>query len=132
MTEEKNLPSGKKLLKFVCEAKKPPSFTEIAKAFGVPKNERKKLKKELKKLIKAGKVAVRKGRYVCPAAEGKSKKEKKRIVGTVVAYPAGFGFLQSEELEKDLYIPPVEMQYLLNARSSPSPKSTKVVPRQRS
>ena len=114
MEDGKRVPSEKELLKYICNAKKPPSFTEIAKHFGLTKKEKKALKKELKKLLKAGKVAVRKGRYICPSKEEKKKEEKKRIVGTVIAYPAGFGFLQSEELEKDLYIPPIEMQYLLH------------------
>jgi ribonuclease R len=42
------------------------------------------------------------------------KKAKKKIVGKVIAHPSGFGFLQSEELEKDLYIPPKYMKYLLD------------------
>ena len=116
------IPPAELLLEFIKNAKKPPSFTEIAKQFGITKKERKALKKELKKLLKSGKVAVRKGRYIIPAAEEQKKTtkkaakkgDKKRITGTVIAYPAGFGFLQSEELEKDLYIPPIEMQYLLH------------------
>ena len=112
MSGRDKIPPTKELLGFICQSKKPPSFTEIVKHFGLVKKEKKLLKKELKKLLKAGKLAVRKGRYICPSKEEK-KEEKKRIIGTVIAYPAGFGFLQSEELEKDLYIPPIEMQYLL-------------------
>jgi ribonuclease R len=103
MVEDKKQPikvNEKDLLNFICNAKKPPSFTEIVKRFGLTKNEKKPLKKLLKRLSKEGKIAVRKGRYICPTKEEKKEKPK-RVIGTVVAYPAGFGFLQSPELEKD-------------------------------
>lgn len=77
------------------------SFEDIMKRLGLDNKERKRLKKTLKFLRKSGKVIVQKGKY--------SYGEEEIVVGKVIPYPAGFGFLEIGEGRKDVYIPPFEM-----------------------
>jgi ribonuclease R len=87
-------------------SKKPMHFNELARLFSLDKKGRKALKKLLKKLKKEGTIIVEGGRYRLAQEEV--------VVGTVLANPNGFGFLEVEEGKKDIYIPPFEMERLLH------------------
>ncbi len=82
------------------------SFNQIYSKLNLDKSERKQLKKTLKKLKKEGILKVEKGKYIM--------EKRETVVGSVLAYPAGFGFLQIGESEKDIYIPPFEMMRLFS------------------
>ena len=105
MAEEEKLLSEKEVIKLLKEKKKPFSFLQIAKLLGLEKRERKKLKKLLKKLKNEGKIRVVRGKFQYQGEEV--------VVGKVIPYPAGFGFLEVEGREKDIYIPPFELQKVL-------------------
>ena len=92
----------KEVLEVLEKSGRPLHFLQIAKALGLRKEERKKLKKILRKLKKEGKVQVVKGKF-------RAVKED-RVVGRVVPHPAGFGFLEVEGSKKEVFIPPFEMQ----------------------
>ncbi len=102
MKEKEKSVSEKEILDLLARSKKPLHFLQIAKSLGVNKEGRKKLKKALRKLKREGKVRVVKGKFTLEKEE--------RVVGKVIPYPAGFGFLEVEGREKDVYIPPFEMQ----------------------
>lgn len=91
-----------KVLSILKKRKEGLSFTEIAKRLGIEKKEKKALKKLLRKLKKEGVLSVRNGRYFYG--------EEEVVKGEVIAYPAGFGFLRVEGRQKDIYIPPFEME----------------------
>ncbi len=90
----------KEVLKLLTRKKKPLHFLQIAKALNLNKKERKILKKVMRKLKKEEKVRVVKGKYEATGEEV--------VVGKVIAFPGGFGFLEVEG-RKDIYIPPFEM-----------------------
>ncbi len=81
-------------------------FNQICKRLNIDKSERKQLKKTLKKLKKEGILRIERGKYTLEKEE--------TVVGSVLAYPAGFGFLHIGENEKDIYIPPFEMLRLFS------------------
>jgi ribonuclease R len=93
--------SEDKVLEILTRAKKPLPFLQIASSLGLDREGSKRLKKVLRKLRKEGKVKVVKGKFIAERED--------RVVGRVVPYPGGFGFLEVEG-GKDLYIPPFEMQ----------------------
>ncbi|MFN3870211.1 MAG: ribonuclease R [Aquificaceae bacterium] len=92
------------ILKLLKNSKKPLSFEEIMRRLGLGKKDRKALKKTLKALKKAGRLSVEGGKYFLV--------EEEVVVGKVIPYPAGFGFLEIGEGKKDIYIPPFEMYRL--------------------
>jgi len=59
----------------------------------------------LKKLKKERKIKVVKGKFLW--------NEEEVVTGKVIPYPAGFGFLEVEGREKDIYIPPFELQKVM-------------------
>jgi ribonuclease R len=89
------------VLKVLKSSKRPLSFEEILGRLGLDKKERKALKKVLRSLRRSGKVALQGGKYAYA--------EENIVSGKVIPYPAGFGFLEIGEGEKDIYIPPFEM-----------------------
>ena len=89
------------VLDLLKSSKKAMHFEHIAKQLGLDKEGRKELKKVLKSLKREGRLFVDKGRYKLA--------EEEAVIGTVIPYPAGFGFLQVGEGRKDIYIPPFEM-----------------------
>ncbi len=93
------------VLEVLKKAKKPLPFLAIAQKLRLDKKQRKALKKILKKLKKQGKVKVERGKFLYS--------EEEILVGRVVPYPAGFGFLEVEGEGRDLYIPPFEMEKLM-------------------
>ena len=95
----------KEVLKLLSKRKKPLHFMQIAKELKLSKKERKTLKKVMRKLKKEGKVKVVKGKYEYGGEE--------IVVGRVLAYPGGFGFLEVEG-QKDIYIPHFEMAKVLH------------------
>ena len=95
----------KEVLKLLSRKKKPLHFMQIAKELKLSKKDRKTLKKVMRKLKKEGKVKVVKGKYEYGGEE--------IVVGKVIAYPGGFGFLEVEG-QKDIYIPHFEMVKVLH------------------
>ncbi len=94
--------SKEKVLNLLQKKKEGLSFTEIAKRLRLEEKEMKALRKLLKKLKKKGVISLRDGRYFYG--------EEEVVKGEVIAYPAGFGFLKVEGRQKDIYIPPFEME----------------------
>ena len=85
-------------------------FKQIAKSFKLEKKEEKQLKKILKKLQKNKTIVYSKGLYKI-----RKELEKENLIkGKVEAHESGFGFLIREDGEPDLFIPPIEMQYLFD------------------
>jgi ribonuclease R len=85
-------------------------FKQIAKSFELEKKEEKQLKKILKKLQKNKTIVYSKGLYKIR----KDFEKENLIKGKVEAHESGFGFLIREDGEPDLFIPPIEMQYLFD------------------
>ncbi len=94
------------VLSLLKESKRPKTFLQISSALGVDKKGRKSLKKLLKRLKREGKLLVERGRYRVAGQE-------EVLVGKVIPYPAGFGFLEVEGRSKDVYIPHFEMKRLM-------------------
>ncbi|SHK50819.1 ribonuclease R [Thermocrinis minervae] len=94
------------ILELFKKAKRPLHFMEIAQRLGLEKKQLKALKKALRNLKKKHLLQVVKGRYVLAS--------EPIVKGTVIAFPAGFGFLHVGEGQKDIYIPPFEMQKLFS------------------
>ncbi len=105
MGEEKGI-EDKEVLELLKRSKRALTFLQIAKKLNLDKKERKKLKKKLKKLKKEGSILVERGRYKVPG-------EEPVVIGKVIPYPAGFGFLEVEGRDKDIYIPHFEMKRVM-------------------
>ncbi len=105
MEERKEKLGEKEIVDILRRSKKPLSFLQIAKALELDRDGRKRLKKLLRKLKKEGRVSVVRGKF--------SLESEEVVVGRVIPYPAGFGFLEVEGREKDVYIPPFELQKVL-------------------
>ncbi len=105
MAEKERGFTEEEVLEILKKSKKPIPFLYIAKALRAGKKERKELKKILKKLKREGKVKVVRGKFLC--------EEEELVVGKVIPYPAGFGFLEVEGREKDIYVPHFEMKKVL-------------------
>ncbi len=100
----------KEVLEFLKSRKKPIYFKTLYKKLGIPKSEKKALKKLLKKLEKNKFIKYEKGKYFLRKEEPKEELVK----GTVEAHPSGYGFLIVGEEVEDLFIPPPEMRYLFD------------------
>lgn len=101
------------VLDFIKNKKKNIFFNTILKGLKLGKEHKKQLKKLLRKLQDKGLIKYKKGKYVL--ADGSEKlKEKQYIKGKVEAHESGFGFLIREDGEPDLFIPPIEMDYLFD------------------
>ena len=76
----------------------PMKIKEIAILLQVPKEQRPELKEVLDSLILDGKVEITsKGKY--------RKASAKFLQGTFIAHPRGFGFVEIEGRESDIFIP---------------------------
>lgn len=79
----------------------PMKIKELATVLNVSKNDRTDLDRILEELILEGKIEINKrGKYQ------KAKEEKKEALeGKFISHPKGFGFVEIEGREEDLYIP---------------------------
>ncbi len=93
------------ILGLLKKQKRPIPFLQIAKLLNLDKKDRKKLKKLLKGLKKKGKVKVVAGKFLYGQDEV--------VVGRVIPYPAGFGFLEVEGRDRDIYIPYFELKKVM-------------------
>ena len=99
----------KDVINFLKHRGKPTYFKMLLKKLGIPKDEKKKLRKILKKLQKKKLIKYEKGKYLLP-----EWKEEVLVQGTVEAHPSGYGFLIIGDDVEDLFIPPPEMRYLFD------------------
>ncbi len=102
----------KEIVEFLKSRKKPVYFKTLLKKLGIPKEEKKALKKLLKKLQKKRIIKYEKGKYILRKEEKNEKEEL--IKGVVEAHPSGYGFLIIGDDVEDLFIPPPEMKYLFD------------------
>lgn len=98
------------VIDFIRKRKQSVFFNTILKGLNLKKEDKKELKKILRKLQKDGLIKFEKGKYFIP----KEKAQKQYIRGKVEAHESGFGFLLREDGEPDLFIPPIEMDYLFD------------------
>jgi len=90
---------------------KPVYFKMLQRKLGIPKSEKKALRKLLKKLQKKKVIKYEKGKYLL--SEWKDG-ENTLIEGRVEAHPSGYGFLIIGDEVEDLFIPPPQMKYLFD------------------
>ncbi len=100
----------KDIIDFLKRRGKPAYFKMLMRKLGVPKSEKKVLRKLLKRLIKKGIVKYVKGKYVLAELE----EEHGLLKGKVESHPSGYGFLIVGDDVEDLFIPPPEMKYLFD------------------
>lgn len=73
---------------------------ELAVMLQVTKEDRPELNRILNELLAEGKLSItKKGKFV------KAKNADKELVGTFISHPKGFGFVEIDGREEDLYIP---------------------------
>lgn len=73
---------------------------ELAVMLQVSKEDRSELNRILNELLAEGKISItKKGKFI------KAKKSEKELIGTFISHPKGFGFVEIEGREEDLYIP---------------------------
>ena len=73
---------------------------ELAVMLQVSKEDRAELNKILNELLAEGKLSLtKKGKFI------KAKHSDKELIGTFISHPKGFGFVEVEGREDDLYIP---------------------------
>lgn len=73
---------------------------ELAVMLQVSKEDRPELNRILNELLKEGKLSItKKGKFV------KAKNSDKELMGTFISHPKGFGFVEIDGREEDLYIP---------------------------
>jgi ribonuclease R len=73
---------------------------ELAVMLQVSKEDRNELNRILNELLAEGKLSLtKKGKFI------KAKKSDKELIGTFISHPKGFGFVEIEGREEDLYIP---------------------------
>ncbi len=73
---------------------------ELAVMLQVSKEDRSELNRILNELLAEGKLSVtKKGKFV------KAKHSDKELIGTYISHPKGFGFVEIDGKEEDLYIP---------------------------
>ncbi|WP_457643590.1 ribonuclease R [Persephonella sp.] len=101
----------KDIINFLKHRGKPVYFKMLQRKLGVPKSEKKILRKLLKRLQKKKVIRYEKGKYLL--TEWKNKEEA-LIEGKVEAHPSGYGFLIIGDEVEDLFIPPPEMRYLFD------------------
>ncbi|RUM61108.1 MAG: ribonuclease R, partial [Persephonella sp.] len=99
----------KEILEFLKEKKKPVFLKTIIKSLGLSKEDKKKIKKILKRLQRKKVVKYQKGRYLLA-----DWLEDDVVQGKVEAHPSGYGFLIIGDDVEDLFIPPPEMKYLFD------------------
>ncbi len=73
---------------------------ELAVLLQVSKEDRAELNRILNELLAEGKLSItKKGKFI------KAKKSDKELIGTFISHPKGFGFVEIEGRDEDLYIP---------------------------
>lgn len=73
---------------------------ELAVMLQVAKEDRAELNRILNELLAEGKLSItKKGKFV------KAKNSDKELIGTFISHPKGFGFVEVDGREEDLYIP---------------------------
>lgn len=73
---------------------------ELAVMLQVSKEDRSELNRILNELLAEGKLSItKKGKFI------KAKTSEKELIGTFISHPKGFGFVEIEGREEDLYIP---------------------------
>ncbi len=73
---------------------------ELAVMLQVSKEDRGELNRILNELLAEGKLSLtKKGKFI------KAKYSDKELVGTFISHPKGFGFVEIEGRDEDLYIP---------------------------
>lgn len=73
---------------------------ELAVMLQVTKEDRSELNRILNELLAEGKLSItKKGKFT------KAKKSDNELIGTFISHPKGFGFVEIDGREKDLYIP---------------------------
>lgn len=99
MIEEQFERRKKVLYDMICDRHYVPmKIKEIAVLLQVPREKREELRKVLDSLVMEGKIEV--------TSKGKYRKSKTRFVtGTYIANPRGFGFVEAEGRETDIFIP---------------------------
>ncbi len=98
--KKRQLERRKKLMMDVLSsaAYRPMRLRELAALLDIPRPKRKELYRVMDELVKSGSAQLNaNGTY--------TRAEKPRIVGTFLAHPRGFGFVDLGEGEEDIYIP---------------------------
>ena len=92
----------KVIFDFICDKNYVPmKIKEMAVLLQVTKEERPQLQEVLEELLTEGKIEVNKrGKY--------KKAEESDLTGTFIAHQKGFGFVEIEGREEDIYIPESE------------------------
>ena len=73
---------------------------ELAVMLQVSKEDRSELNRILNELLNEGKISItKKGKFI------KAKHAPEALIGTFISHPKGFGFVEIEGREDDLYIP---------------------------
>ena len=73
---------------------------ELAVMLQVTKEDRSELNRILNELLTEGKISItKKGKFI------KAKHAPEALIGTFISHPKGFGFVEVEGREDDLYIP---------------------------
>ena len=73
---------------------------ELAVMLQVSKEDRDELNRIMNELLAEGKVSLtKKGKFI------RAKRSEEDLVGTIISHPKGFGFVEIEGREEDLYIP---------------------------
>ena len=97
------LEERKQILIDVIESKeyRPMKVKELAILLNVPKSDREDLQKVLDELVAEGKIYLsKKGKY-----DKYRKSNEETIIGKFIGNKRGFGFVESEEIEEDIFIP---------------------------
>lgn len=91
--------SETKILKLLrAKTNRPMKFSELMKLFGVPENQRREFRAQLKEMAAEGSVVkLRGGRYGLPD-------EMNLIPGVLSGHPDGYGFVVTEDDSGDIYI----------------------------
>ena len=104
----KKLKNRKKLLlDFVSNKEyQPMRAKDIAMLLQIPKGKRSELFQVLDELEAEGKIICKKGKYEKVRKIATVKTGSPELLeGTFIAHPKGFGFVELEDQEEDLYIP---------------------------
>lgn len=118
MKKNHNLKKRKKMLYDVmcCKEYTPMRAKDMAVLLQIPAGKREELHKTLDALLEEGKITINKrGRYEAVREEkkkegkksnkkAKNKKEGRYLTGTFISNPKGFGFVEIEDEETDIYI----------------------------